>query len=122
MNASSTEWPAYQPGSLLDAIALRLNANSDAALAKLLGIQAPLLSKVRNGSLPVSGGLLLCIHEVTGLSIVELRALMGDRRRFFRIGARHIARQRVLDGGAPTHRRRQAPASTHGLRATGTGE
>jgi hypothetical protein len=40
--------------------------------------------------LPVTGSLLIRMHEVTDLSIQELRALMGDRRGKFRISEKQF--------------------------------
>lgn len=79
---------SYNPAQLLDAVREELELGNDAALARKLELQAPLLSKIRNGNLPVSAGLLIRMHEVSGIAIEELRGLMGDRRARFRICAR----------------------------------
>lgn len=78
----------YDPARLLDEVAVRLMLKNDASLARMLEIQAPMLSKIRHRRLPVGSALLIRFHEVTGLPIAELRALMGDRRENFRITAR----------------------------------
>ncbi|MFL6706617.1 MAG: hypothetical protein ACJ8HI_00255 [Massilia sp.] len=82
---------SYSPAQLLDTMRQQLALDNDAALARELDIQAPLLSKIRNGKLPVSAGLLIRMHEASGLAIEELRGLMGDRRSRFRICARSRA-------------------------------
>jgi hypothetical protein len=43
------------------------------------------ISKIRHRTLPVGASLLIRMHEVTDLSIRELRELMGDRRKRMRI-------------------------------------
>jgi hypothetical protein len=77
----------YNPAKLLDTIRRDLSLRNDAALARSLDLQAPLLSKIRNAKLPISAGVLVRLHEVSGRSIDDLRFLMGDRRARFRISA-----------------------------------
>ncbi|WP_229262862.1 hypothetical protein [Duganella radicis] len=76
---------SYDPNRLLDELQCRLNAKNDAALARALEVQPPLLSKIRHRRMPVGSGLLLRAHEATGLSIRTLQDLLGDRRRKYRI-------------------------------------
>ena len=76
----------YDPNHLIDQLALRLRAKNDAALCRILGIEPPLVSKIRHKRLPIGAPFLIRAHEVTGLAIAELRLLMGDRRRKYRIG------------------------------------
>ena len=45
----------------------------------------PVISKIRHHRLPVGASLLIRMHEVSDLSIRDLRYLMGDRRNKFRI-------------------------------------
>lgn len=71
---------AYDPNRLIDALLERLAAKNDAALSRLLGVEAPTISKIRHQRLAVGPTLLLRMHEVSQFSIDELRALMGDRR------------------------------------------
>lgn len=68
--------PLSDPNRLLDALLQLLDLKCDAALCRTLNIAGPLLSKVRHHGSPVSAALLLRIHEVTGISIFDLRALM----------------------------------------------
>lgn len=76
----------YDPNHFIDQLATRLKAKNDAALCRQLGISPPLISKIRHKRLPIGASLLIRAHEVTGLAIGELRTLMGDRRRKYRIG------------------------------------
>jgi hypothetical protein len=76
---------AYNPDNLLNALIERLELKNDAALARLLEIAPPLLSKIRHRRLPVGAALLIRMHEVSGVPVRELRNLMGDRRQKYRI-------------------------------------
>jgi hypothetical protein len=76
---------AYNPNRLLDAIIETVGLKNDAALSRALAVEAPVISKIRHGKLPIGGTLLIRMHEVSNLSIKELRTLMGDRRDKFRI-------------------------------------
>ena len=75
----------YNPDNLIDALIERLELKNDAALARLLEIAPPILSKIRHRRLPVGAALLIRMHEVSGLPVRELRNLMGDRRQKYRI-------------------------------------
>lgn len=76
---SSGHDPASQTQHrLLDAVAQQLGAKNDAALSRLLGVAPPQLSKIRRGRLPVGATMLLRLHEITDMSIRDLRALLND--------------------------------------------
>ena len=77
----------YDPGYLLDTVIRRLGLKNDAALARHLEVAPPVISKTRNGQLAVGASMLLRLHEVTEISIKDLRALMGDHRASFRLGS-----------------------------------
>jgi hypothetical protein len=83
--SSSAQNDRYNPDKLLDGIIARLKLKNDAALARALEVAPPLISKIRHRRLPVGASLLIRIHEVTDLPVHELRELMGDRRRKYRI-------------------------------------
>ena len=74
----------YDPSHLLDTLRERMQLKNDAALSRLLEVAPPVISKIRHRALPVGASLLIRIHEVTQMSIRELRALMGDRRKNYR--------------------------------------
>jgi plasmid maintenance system antidote protein VapI len=84
-NENSQEQVKYDPDNLLGSIIKKLNLKNDAALSRALEVAPPVISKIRHRRLPVGASLLIRMHEVTDLSIQELRALMGDRRNKFRI-------------------------------------
>ncbi|MGV3654676.1 MAG: hypothetical protein ACO1N5_10705 [Noviherbaspirillum sp.] len=75
----------YDPDNLLGSLRGRLNLKNDAALSRALEVAPPIISKIRHRRLPVGASLLIRMHEVTDLSIKDLRELMGDRRNKFRI-------------------------------------
>ena len=75
----------YDPNNLLDALIEKLNLKNDAALSRALEVAPPVISKIRHRRLPVGASLLIRMHEVSDLSIADLRTLMGDRREKFRI-------------------------------------
>ncbi|RJG04041.1 hypothetical protein [Noviherbaspirillum sedimenti] len=86
--ASSTrlaDLAAYDPNHLLDSLLEKLHLKNDAALSRALEVAPPVISKIRHRRLPVGASLLIRMHEVSDLSIRELRSLMGDRRDKFRI-------------------------------------
>ena len=75
----------YDPNNLLDKLIQKLKLKNDAALSRALEVAPPVISKIRHHRLPVGASLLIRMHEVSGMSIRELRQLMGDRRAKFRI-------------------------------------
>ena len=76
---------AYDPNHLLDTLIKLMGLKNDAALSRALEVAPPVISKIRHNRLPVGASLLIRMHEVSDLSIRELRELMGDRRAKFRI-------------------------------------
>jgi hypothetical protein len=73
----------YDPNHLVDYLRDLLRLDNDVALAHRLRVRAPTLSKVRKQRVAVSPALLIAMHEASGLTIRDLRWLMGDRREFF---------------------------------------
>ena len=82
--------PRYDPDHLLATLIERLNLKNGAALSRALEVSPPVISKIRHRRLPVTASLLIRMHEVSALSIKELRLLMGDRRQKFRISDKHF--------------------------------
>lgn len=62
---------------LIDTLVTRLNLKNYAALARTLGVPQAVVSKMLHGQLEVGATMLINMHEESGLSIKELRALMG---------------------------------------------
>ena len=84
-NGANGDASQYDPDHLLGTLIKQLNLKNDAALSRALEVAPPVISKIRHRRLPVGASLLIRMHEVTNLSIQELRELMGDRRGKFRI-------------------------------------
>lgn len=78
----------YDPDKLLSTLKQRLNLRNDTELSKALHISVALIVQIREGRRPVAGAILMVMHEASQLSIAELRALMGDRRRSCRMASR----------------------------------
>lgn len=76
---------SYDPNNLLDSLIQKLNLKNDAALSRALEVAAPVISKIRHRRLPVGASMLIRMHEISDISITDLRNLMGDRREKFRI-------------------------------------
>ena len=70
------EGAEYDPNRVLDAIISKLRLKNDAALARILEVAPPVISKIRHNTLPIGATILLRMHEVSELSIGELRSLM----------------------------------------------
>lgn len=68
----------YTPNHLLDTLMGKLHVQSDAGLARALGVPPSTISKIRNKHMAISSSLLLSAHELTEISIRDLRNLMGD--------------------------------------------
>lgn len=91
---------AYDPNNLLDALIEKLNLKNDAALSRALEVAPPVISKIRHRRLPVGASLLIRMHEVSDLSIKDLRILMGDRRDKFRISDKQFKPKEAPAGSA----------------------
>ena len=67
----------HKPHKLLDRVRQELNVRSDRQLAKLLGTDAPIISRIRNRVRPCSDTIILAIHEATEIPVKEIRAMLG---------------------------------------------
>mgnify|MGYP001549271320 FL=1 len=70
-----------KPQNLLDELKRMLGLKTDAQLAEALKTPPPVISKVRTGALLVGSTMLIRMYDASGLSIDDLRELMGDTRR-----------------------------------------
>src|SRR3569832_892230 len=84
-NEKANNQVQFHPDNMLASLNGKLNLKNDAALSRALEVAPPIISKIRHRRLPGGASLLILMHEVTDLSIKELRSLMGDRRNKFRI-------------------------------------
>ncbi|RJG01912.1 hypothetical protein [Noviherbaspirillum sedimenti] len=76
---------SYNPNHLLDFLLEKMALKNDAALSRKLEVAPPVISKIRHRRLPIGASLLIRMHEVTGMTIRDLRDLMGDRRTKYRL-------------------------------------
>jgi plasmid maintenance system antidote protein VapI len=83
MTTKKSQTTKLNPNNLLDALIKKLHLKNDAALSRTLEVAPPVVSKIRHGRLPVGASMLIRMHELTELSIRELRALMGDTKEKF---------------------------------------
>jgi hypothetical protein len=95
--------PHYDPEALLDTLMRILDARNDRQLAGKLWVQASQICKIRKRRVPVAATLLISMHEETGLSIRQLRALMGDYREHTGASAKHpvLPQLQYLNGERP---------------------
>lgn len=94
----------YNPGHLFDILGERYSIKTDVKLGILLGVGNPSICKIRRRIQPISGSLLIRIHEVTGLSIRELKDLMGDRR-----SKQRASKNKLIDARALRHQASPPP-------------
>lgn len=76
----SLEYGSYDPNHLIDSVLDRMDLPDDQALAEALRIPASVIADVRGMRVLVDAPLLLQLHELTGISVLGLRNIMGDRR------------------------------------------
>ena len=84
-NSVSLDDVNYDPNRLLDFLIDKMRTKNDAGLSRELGVAPPVISKIRHRRLPVGASMLIRMHEISDISIRELRDLMGDRRDKHRI-------------------------------------
>lgn len=58
--------------ALLNVVIQHLQLKNDAALARLVEVAPPVISKIRRGRLDIGPSMMIRIHEVTGFSIEKL--------------------------------------------------
>lgn len=85
LDLSSSKNFNYDPNNLLDTLIRKLHLKNDASLSRTLEVAPPVISKIRHRKLAIGASILIRMHEVSNLSIKELRGLMGDHRKKFRI-------------------------------------
>lgn len=79
---------AYDPELLLNSLMDRLHLSDDGALAQRLRMDKRLLGKIRERRLQISGSMLMQMQEATGIEIVDLRRILGDRRNMGRMACK----------------------------------
>lgn len=63
---------------LLDIVKDRFSLKTDSALASILEIGAPEISKLRTGVKRLPDGALIKIHELLGIEVMEIRAILKN--------------------------------------------
>lgn len=64
---------------LLDRLIEVMGLKNDASLARVLEVAPPVISKIRHGRLDIGPILLIGAHEESGLSIKEMKTMIGQR-------------------------------------------
>lgn len=82
---TETERARYDQNRLLDAVLEKMCWENDATLARKLNVHVNVIHRIRSGTLPLGASMLMWMQEATGVSIDELRRLMGDRRTRLRL-------------------------------------
>jgi hypothetical protein len=77
-------YESYDTSHLLDSVLDQLQLPDDAALSETLGVAPSVISGIRDMRLPLEPEMLIRIHEITGISIIGLRNILGDRRKKLR--------------------------------------
>lgn len=62
---------------MLDRVSHLLQLKNDAALSRALDVAPPVVSKVRHGRLDIGDTLVIRIHELTGLTVREIKTALG---------------------------------------------
>jgi hypothetical protein len=86
-SADEPELGSYDSNHLLDSILDKLHLPDDAALCDALDVDESVISDLRELKREVDAALLIRMHELTDISIVGLRNILGDRRRRARFAA-----------------------------------
>lgn len=65
---------------LLDFLLAKQELKNDAALCRLLGIAAPVISKIRYNKMGISAAMMITIHEKCGLSIAQIKEYLAEAK------------------------------------------
>lgn len=65
------------PNQLFDYLLEKLGLKTDAALCRALEVAPPVVSKIRHAKLTVTARMMIKIHDVSGMSISEIRTRLG---------------------------------------------
>ena len=98
----------YDPNRLMDALKEMLHLDSDVALSQALEVPPLVISHIRYRGYPVAPSILIRMHDITRLSIQDLRDIMGDRRKTVRTSYDMVF---LSDPDSPEQRDEQLHAS-----------
>jgi hypothetical protein len=68
---------AEKQAALLNQLMLEAGIKNDAHLSRLVEMSPPVISKLRNGWLPIGATILIALNEVTGRSIRDMKQSLG---------------------------------------------
>ena len=77
MKFSQIKINAELSAKLLDLVIMRLSLKNDAALSRSLEVAPPVISKIRNGKLSIGATMVIAIHELTGMAIADISAVLA---------------------------------------------
>ncbi|MDQ9169657.1 helix-turn-helix transcriptional regulator [Oxalobacteraceae bacterium R-40] len=77
-NGIERGYTCNDPDHLLDMLKALKDLQNDAALSHALQVAPPIISKIRNGRMNISPGMLLRIHDVFGIPLADLRKLLTE--------------------------------------------
>ncbi len=77
------QYPAYSPSDLLDKLMYLFNLKNEISFSKKFGFSPSHISKLRHKRTVISPNFLLRIHDISQISISELKKMMKDKRKYF---------------------------------------
>ena len=66
--------------ALFDYLIDKYKLKNDRALADMLGLEKPVVSKMRNKKRVINADVILRVHELTGLEIAEIKKIMRGEK------------------------------------------
>lgn len=79
-NNTTSRIENYNPAALLDFLIASMRLANDRALAVKMNMRPSLVAKLREGRIAVSGSILMWMQQASGLTVQQLRAVLGDQR------------------------------------------
>lgn len=67
------------PSDLINLVIKKLDIKNDAALSRVLEVAPPVISKIRHDKLPVGATLIIRIHELTDISISDIKSYLTSK-------------------------------------------
>jgi hypothetical protein len=69
--------PAQKANELVDLLIDCLQVRNDAGLSRAMKVAPPVISKIRHGKLPIGAAFIVAAHELTGVSVRNLKRVAG---------------------------------------------
>lgn len=70
---------AARQSTLLDDILQAVGIKNDAHLSRLVEMSPPVISKLRNGRMPIGPSMLIALNEISGRDIKDMKRHLGMR-------------------------------------------